>query len=84
MVYDGARDCGVVHDGTRVEVPTARQGEVPRQLRKLVRGARDCGVVHDGTRVVHVGARDFGARVVHEYTVHLDSTFLGVHLDSTF
>ena len=22
--------------------------------------------------------------VVHEYTVHLDSTFLGVHLDSTF
>ena len=25
-----------------------------------------------------------GARVVHEYTVHLDSTFLGVHLDITF
>ena len=25
----GARDCGVVHDGTRVEVPTARQREVP-------------------------------------------------------
>ena len=37
----GARDCGVVHDGTRVEVPTARQQEVPRQLRKLVSGARE-------------------------------------------
>ena len=24
-----ARDCGVVHDGTRVEVPTARKWEVP-------------------------------------------------------
>ena len=43
--------------------PTARQQEVPRQLRKLVRGAReqctrlcsssarDFGVAHDGTRV---------------------------------
>ena len=35
----GARDCGVVHDGTRVEVPRARQQKVPRQLRKLVWGA---------------------------------------------
>ena len=31
----------MVHDGTRVEVPTARQREVPRQLRKLVSGARE-------------------------------------------
>ena len=108
----GARDCRVVHDGTRVEVPTARQREVPQQLRKLASGARewyewstamhercmrlrsgarDCGVVHEyewctrvrsGARVVHEigGARVEvheigGARVVHEYTVHLDSTF---------
>ena len=35
----GARDCGVVHDGTRVEVPTSKQREVPQQLRKLVSGA---------------------------------------------
>ena len=41
VVHDGARDCGVVHDGTQVEVPTARQQEVPRQLRKLVSGARE-------------------------------------------
>ena len=27
------------------------------------------------------GAREYV--VVHEYTVHLDNTFLGVHLDST-
>ena len=39
-LLSGAQDCGVVHDGTRVEVPTARQQEVPRQLRKLVSGAR--------------------------------------------
>ena len=53
-----ARDCGVVHDGTRVEVPTARQREVPRQLRKLVSGAREqCTKVvleeHGGAREVH-------------------------------
>ena len=60
----GARDRGVVHDGTRVEVLTARQREVPRQLRKLVTGARDYGVVHNGTRVVHDGAQDYV--VVHE------------------
>ena len=35
----GARDCGVVHDGTRVEVPMARQREMPQQLRKLVSSA---------------------------------------------
>ena len=62
----------MVHDGTRVEVPTARQREVPRQLRKLVSGAQEwC------TRVVHEsgtsgawrctrGARDCG--VVHEFS----------------
>ena len=38
----------MVHDGTRVEVPTARQQEVPRQFRKLVRGARE-----QCTRAVH-------------------------------
>ena len=55
----GARDCGVVHDGTRVDVPTARQREVPQQLRKLVSGAREwC------TRVVRV--EHGGARKVHE------------------
>ena len=53
--------------------PTARQREVPRQLRKLVRSAREqCTRV---VRVVQDGARDCGARVVHEYIVHLDSTF---------
>ena len=42
---------------------TARQREVPRQLRKLVRGAGE-----QGTRVVRVvqdGARDYA--VVHEF-----------------
>ena len=42
--------------------PTARQREVPQQLRKLVRGAREqCTRV---VRVVQDGARDYA--VVHE------------------
>ena len=51
----------MVHDGTRVEVPMARQREVPRQLRKLVSGARE-----QCTRVVQV--EHGGAREVHEIT----------------
>ena len=47
----------MVHDGTRVEVPTARQQEVPQQLRKLVSGARE-----QCTRVVRVEL------MVHEIT----------------
>ena len=43
--------------------------------------ARDYGVVHE-CGVVH--EYEWCLRWVHEYTVHLDSTFLGVHLDSTF
>ena len=74
----GARDCGVVHDGTRVEVRMARQREVPRQLRKLVSGAREqCTrvvrvepMVHERcTRLVVHGkdARVGCTRWVHEY-----------------
>ena len=36
--------------------------------------------MHKSQEVHEIGS----AQVVHEYTVHLDSTFLGVHLDSTF
>ena len=67
----GARDCGVVDDGTRVEVPTARQREVPRQLRKLVRRAREqCTrvvrvepMVHERCTRLRSGARDWCTRV---------------------
>ena len=59
----------MVHDGTRVEVPTARQREVPRQLRKLVSGAREwyewSNAVHERCTRLRSGARDCG--VVHEY-----------------
>ena len=61
----GARDCRVVHDGTQVEVPTARQREVPRQLRKLLSGEREwcmrvVRVEHGSPREVHEigGARE--------------------------
>ena len=59
----------MVHDGTRVEVPTARQREVPLQLRKLVSGARVgyewSTVVHERCMRLCSGARDCG--VVDEY-----------------
>ena len=61
----GARDCIAVHDGTRVEVPMARQQEVPRQLRKLVSGARECTAWYEWSTRLRSGARDCG--VVHEY-----------------
>ena len=61
VVHDDERDYGVVHDGTQVEIPMARQWEVPRQLRKFVSGAQEwC------TRVVRV--EHGSAREVHEIT----------------
>ena len=59
----------MVHDGTRVEVPTARQREVPRQLRKLVSGIREW---YEWSTAVHERCTDYA--VVHEIAEWYTST----------